>query len=534
MRVFLGARQFRDKIVSPLISFVIFVLAITALRSLGLVSRVVEGEPSICPAFHAAQSIPDGRERLAAACISVEGQDFVYAVGGRDPEGKITGTVFYTQGPPQYPMGGWKTKNEFFGGAALFDSVIVATHGWLYILGGDNGARSMDSVYRAQPHPGTGDTTWSLTSPLPVPVYLHTAVSLGNRVYVIGGYEYDPGSSISDPVAEVFSAAVVDGGALSSWILEGTLTGQAANGISAHAAVASEDHQCIYVIGGWLGSYSSGTPHNGVFRACVGGSGRLGPWQQEPDGLPLVPEGADGIYYHSASIVDNRVFVIGGTIYKSGSAESTDSIYVGYIDASGHLGDWIVCAHCLPRNLERHGVAAASNGALYVIGGKDRSLGGISNGVLFTPLLSFEKWGTPSGPVTYGNKISYTLQLTNLGVRDLGSCTMTDTVQASDAAVFEFSNLPVECQVYPYAVSTITCAIPSLKLGETTNLGFQVTISEPAAASRSTPTSLQIPIRVTNKARVCENVSASSWCWYATYLNTDVHIYLPTALKNGP
>jgi len=315
------------------------------------------------------------------------------------------------------------------------------------------------------------------------PVYLHAAVSLGDRIYVIGGYQFNPDPLVSRAIPDVFSAKILGDGTLSGWEQESSLVGLAPNGTSAHAAVANEDHRCIYVIGGWLGLYdTSGSPHNKVFRACVQGNGKLGSWEIEPETLPLVPTGANGIYYHSAALVEDRVFVIGGTAYESGSPRPTDSVYIGRIDASGHLGDWEVCAHCLPGNLERHGMAVASNGILYIIGGTDRSSGSVYDTVLFTPLLDFEKHANTRGPVTYGNTISYTLKLTNLGVRDLEDLTITDTVEGDAPASFEFHDLPVGCQVYSGANNAITCTVSSLALGNTKDLNFGVTISQPTTS----------------------------------------------------
>jgi hypothetical protein len=138
-------------------------------------------------------------------------------------------------------------------------------------------------------------------------------------------------------------------------------------------------------------------------------------------------------------------------------------------------------------------MAVASNGTLYIVGGRDRSTGSVHDAVLFTPLLDFEKLATPSGPVNYGDTISYTLRLTNLGVRDLETLDITDTVQTNVPTVVEFHNLPVECQVCPHAADTITCTVPSLGLTDTEALGFQVTISQSIPALLSAPTSPQVP-----------------------------------------
>jgi uncharacterized repeat protein (TIGR01451 family) len=449
---------------------------------------------TVWPTFQETRPIPEAREELAAASVRVGEHDFIYVVGGQDTSETVVNSVFYAKVLTPGQVDNWETRNNAFKAGFKYPA-LVSIQNRLYVLGGKDGTRySVGSVYQTQPQPGTGDTTWSpVASSLPVSVYLHAAVSLGDRIYVIGGYHRQPSATFAVP--DVFSAIVSGSGELSGWGPESSLIRLAPNGISAHTAVASQNHRCIYVIGGWLGLYDSGRPHNRVFRACVQGTGKLGAWEVEPEALPLIPASADGIYYHSAAIIDDRVFVIGGAVYKSGSIEPTDSIYAGHIDASGHLGDWTACAHCLPGNLERQGVTAASNGTLYIIGGRDRSRGSIYDGVLFTPLLDFEKHATPGDSVTYGDTINYTLRLTNLGVRDFRNLVITDTVGRNVSAAFEFHSLPTpECQVCSGVTNTFTCTIPSLGLGETRDLNFGVTVSRATPLVLSAPASVQAPL----------------------------------------
>ena len=381
-----------------------------------------------CPTFQEILPMLGGRDQLAAVNINVDGQNFIYAVGGRDPSKMVANTVFYTRILTDGQIGNWKIKSNAFATGFKYSALVADDdNDWLYVLGGNDGSHALDSIYQAQPSPATGDATWvPAVVSLPVSVYLHAAVLLGERIYVIGG-QHD-GSPISPAIADVDSFLILGGGALSGWESENSLASLAADGIWAHAAVASEEYQCIYVVGGWLGSIALGGPHNKVFRACIEGSGKLGAWEEESEALPLVPTSAVGIYYHSAAIVDDKVFVIGGTAYKSGSPEPTDSVYVGYINTSGHLGNWTACVHCLPANLERQGVAVASDGPLYVIGGRNRSDGSIYDTVLFTPLAFLTKSHDPQGEVTYGDTITHTVAYANNGLRDLSGVFITDTV----------------------------------------------------------------------------------------------------------
>jgi len=469
---------------SPVVLVWIVLVRLDRIR--GVVPEQMSPSTITYPTFQETWSIPEGRECLAAACVNVGGQDFIYAVGGKNPSGGVTNTVFHARVSSQGQTSNWETENNAFGDTVFFHPALVPAGGRLYLLGGNDGGQPLGSVYQTQPESGTGHTEWLTTTPLSIPVYLHAAVALGNRIYVIGGHQES-----SSVTAEVFSATVLADGNLSEWGSESNLESLTGGGIWGHSAVASEEHQCIYVIGGWLGSLSSGMAHNKVFRACITEDGKLGSWETETETLPLISEDAVGMYYHSAAIVDNNLFVIGGTAYTPGSPESTDSIYVGHIiSPSGHLGNWSVCTHCLPWNLERQALAVASIGTLYVIGGTDRS--SVYDTVLFTPLLDFKKSAQPSfSSVTYGDSITYTLALTNFGVRDLDHLAITDTVQTNIPTALEFHSVPTECQVCPDIANTLTCTIPSLELGQSRSLSFTATISQPTPSSHSTLHSFQ-------------------------------------------
>lgn len=203
--------------------------------------------------------------------------------------------------------------------------------------------------------------------------------------------------------------------------------------------------------------------------------------------MPLTPEGSNGIFYHSAAIVDDRVFVIGGAVSGSGSTQSADSIYVGHIDADGHLGSWTVCPHCLPGKLERLGVAVASNGSLYVIGGRGGASGDITDAVLFTPFsFDFKKSAYPSGSVTYGDTIVYTLRLTNESLRHFETLKITDTIHTGVSTTLQFPDLPSTCtvrMVRPGTDHIVNCEISNLDIGQTKDLNFGVSISQPPSAT---------------------------------------------------
>jgi uncharacterized repeat protein (TIGR01451 family) len=130
-------------------------------------------------------------------------------------------------------------------------------------------------------------------------------------------------------------------------------------------------------------------------------------------------------------------------------------------------------------------------GRIYVLGGNASS--GILDRGYYTPLLAFEKSASPAGPVSYGDTINYTLKLTNLGVRDFETLTITDTISTNVPALLAFHQTG-DCP--DYSGNTITCTVSNLTVGATAKPSFAVTFSESTPTALSPPALSQVPLAV--------------------------------------
>lgn len=368
---------------------------------------------------------------------------------------------------------------------ALFNAAAVISGNQVVVLGGFGGPsyKYLDTVVLGEVDPLTDHLNgWRIsTHTLPRRIAAHTAAEYDGSIYVIGGL------NVNHPTSEVYVASIeeLDGSGY-PWAPATSLP----RAIHSHSTVISSN--VIYVIGGYEQTSTGGVVLDSVYYGRIGSSRDIIEWNSTtPLPTPL--------RYSAAAISGDYLYVIGG--YQEGTGPSS-AIFRASIQADGTLTSWISLSQepsSLPP-LYRHAAVTTRAGRIYVAGGDTGSIESLTylNHVHFTPLLDFEKLATPSGSVTYGDTITYTLKLANLGVRDLEGLTITDTVHTDVAAVLEFRDLPDplgECRVYSDTGNTITCTcdIQSLALGARKNLTLAVTISQPTTASLFTLNSLQDP-----------------------------------------
>lgn len=382
-----------------------------------------------------------------------------------------------------YPLDALGTPANAGGGLAyslaepLSYHATVVISNYTYVLGGY--IRSSNSqrgdVYCIPPDV-QGDI--APTNVMPQPIDQHAAVAVGNRVYVIGGYDDPHRSYLSD----VWSTDIVTNCPPRNslkWDTRSSLP----TGIAGHAAasvVLDNGEKFIYVIGGLTGSPG---PHstltNTVRYTKVMSNGELSKWVNlGPVTGTLGNETITmpGAWMLTAAVSGRYLYVMGGTPSKSDPFIPLTNTYRARIQDDGAL-EWLALPASLPIPLHSHAAAVSRYGNLYVVAGISST--GPQNQVYYTPLLDFEKRDTPPhGPARYGDTITYTLKLTNLGVRDFVTLTITDTVRSPVAADFAFHDPTGTCPGR-VGTDTITCSIPSLALDATKELTFQVTISQP-------------------------------------------------------
>ena len=139
---------------------------------------------------------------------------------------------------PALPEGrGWPVAVS----ANKFNS-LAAGNGNIYVLGGlDPTGAATSSVYYASVNsdPSTGTGAWASTTPLPQALFAHAAAIFHGRIYVAGGND-----STGAPVAKVYSSQIKSDGTLGAWRSEPDLPGPLAH----HQLVTSAGF--LYVLGG--------------------------------------------------------------------------------------------------------------------------------------------------------------------------------------------------------------------------------------------------------------------------------------------
>ncbi|RMD60184.1 DUF11 domain-containing protein, partial [Candidatus Parcubacteria bacterium] len=342
----------------------------------------------------------------------------------------------------------------------------VSINGRVYTLGGMAGSTVLGTVHCAWRDGGSGTWQGKVVGRLPKPGAQFTAVAVGTRIYIIGGI--DGSFRYTNGVYSIDVGARCEDWDDSRWRQEAaSLPGP----LSGHASVAvslDSGETYIYVIGG-IGP--SGVPTARVWRARVGNDGVLSNWQD----LGSV-QGMPGMWLLAAAASGRYLYVLGGTSLPR-AENASDAIYRARIEADGGL-TWLASPGQLPFPLRDHAVAVSNAGRLYVVGG--RSQDRVRSEIYFTPLLNFTKI-VARGNATYEDIVGYTLELTNLGVRDLENLTVTDTVSSSVSVTVD--SLPDGCQSSVHAPLTITCTIPGLSLGKSRFLTYSLRLAPPAATA---------------------------------------------------
>jgi len=240
---------------------------------------------------------------------------------------------------------------------------LVAARGRLYAIGGETAEGITGAVDAYDP----GANTWSPHSRKPTPVVYIGAVSIGDRIYVPGGFGL--GNQLMN-ILEVYDP------------LEDTWAKQAGlpASVAAYAIAALGDR--LYVFGGWDGAhYVANTYAYDVKRDA---------WEARQP-MPT----ARG--FAAASAIGGRIYVVGG--YDGTKEYATCEVYDPALNA------WSACT---PMNEARGGIGAGVvDNKLYVVGGG------------WTGYLSYNERYDPETATWTRFETPLTFQWRNLGVAAL-------------------------------------------------------------------------------------------------------------------
>ena len=385
----------------------------------------------------------------------------------------------------------------------------VSEDGWIYIVGGlDNEiesdkrsqmlldpssilARRTDTFYG---RPEGNQIVWEQSVHELHPARNFHQVSRINKTLIVAGGCLNPdGISFEESfLDEVRYSQVSSVGELSGeWQYGATLN----SARCAHAAVSYKDW--IYVLGGSIPSNGTPVATGTVEFAQLRSDKTLSPWTYTTELPPLS--------HLTANVTEEgTIIVIGG----QNGFEVSDKVYFADIDeATGSLGQWKIWhntrAFTLPRTFHSHSAVLGENGSIYIMGGETNviSSNGIENQLsqetYYIPPLAISKSSTPSGLVSGGDTLRYTIAYTNNSfisqtititdilpknaILDPASISLAgkahgreliwhlDTLAPGDAGHVSFDvRIP--------DLLTVTPAVPSKSVGQHRTLGFSDTV----------------------------------------------------------
>jgi uncharacterized repeat protein (TIGR01451 family) len=361
------------------------------------------------------------------AAVAYDGKIFVIG-GSTDSLDDLSPTIYTATLQPGGEIGGWNTYTSGTLPAVAFPGAAVNKEGCVYITGGYNG-NPLPSTYFGKPD----EKVWSGPTKQEFRKrYLHASVISGNKIFVLGGWDY---LDKTQPILSDDRYALMApncGGLASNW-LEATSVS-----LPRAALAAVEFEGKIYAIGGLRPN-----PHdrynpkasNSVYLARVTDTGLAG-WSLLTSTLPI------SLAYHSAvmSEVERKIYVFGG---QTDTGEISYQVFSARIMPDGTLmgsnnnpTQWQEESTLSDPTLRlyRHSAVNGGNGSIYVIGGQDSN--GLSHiDVHYNPSLTFTKSADPPGPVHEGDVITYTLSYANTSL-------ITQTITITDILSFNLMLLP--------------------------------------------------------------------------------------------
>lgn len=162
--------------------------------------------------------MPEPRLYLGNCTLGVG--NVVYVAGGNifDTKRNLSSPdVLYGKATPDGSIAEWK-RSPVIPGPPVQCNVALHVNGNLYVIGGANDANEPQQVtYRAPIQAGGDIGEWAMDQPLPVPLWFHCGASANGRIYIWGGTSSPKGHP---RLAECYSAVVQPNGSLGPWGVE--------------------------------------------------------------------------------------------------------------------------------------------------------------------------------------------------------------------------------------------------------------------------------------------------------------------------
>ena len=233
-------------------------------------------------------------------------------------------------------IGSWTATTSFTTARYFHTSVVY--NGYLYVLGGYNGAYLNDVQYA----PINGDGTigsWTATTSFTTPRRSHASVAYNGYLYVIGGWN---GAAINN----IQYAPINSNGTVGTWTSTTTMP------VALFAIVSASYNGYLYIIGGNTGTAYS----NEVRYAPINSNGTIGTFNT----TTAFTTARDS---HTSVAHSGYLYVIGGV----GATAYLNDVQYAPINSNGSIGTWNPTASF--QGVRRGHSSAEYNEYLYVLGG---------------------------------------------------------------------------------------------------------------------------------------------------------------------
>ena len=219
---------------------------------------------------------------------------YVYCIGGYSEVSPYYYSAVYYAPLSSSGVGTWKSTTSY--PTTISDQSCVVSGGYIYCVGGSNGAYT-NAVYFAKLSSG-GVGTWTVTTSYPISISYESCVVSGSYVYCVAGYNY-----VSPYYQSAVYFAKLSSGGVGTW----TVTTSYPTPIYGESCVASKSY--VYCVVGYNGAYT-----NAVYYAKLSSSG-VGVWKVTTS-YPI------NIYWPSCVVSKSYVYCVGGW-----NGASTSAVY---------------------------------------------------------------------------------------------------------------------------------------------------------------------------------------------------------------
>jgi hypothetical protein len=221
--------------------------------------------------------LPVGTAINTAAIGTAGGNTYIYKIGGYSGIGGYQSSVYKAQLDSSGNVGAWSGMTSLPAtiGYASAASVTINGQTYIYLVGGIDGSNGLATVYKATLDSSGNTGTWTTAGQgtLPQSVSASNSIILNsggtNYLYVIGGFT---GTSSNSTLTTIYRAPIDSSGNVGSFSTSGQ--GQLPQSTSQSSSVVASINgsNYLYVMGG----YHPSSPLATVYKAAIDNSGNIG------------------------------------------------------------------------------------------------------------------------------------------------------------------------------------------------------------------------------------------------------------------